>query len=397
MDHGLALERLAQVAGRDSRELDRICESVAEALVADGEEPSFLVTSADFVGDPVLICADRYWRLRLLAQPTVLEAAACGSWLDAHVAAEHQRVIAGKWALGYGFITRDSVESAVELAESATVLRATADSGAAARFATWYHAGKLRADLHFDELRRFLETSPLTAQPLREEPLFNALLAFAALGSRSTTAEYAIELLDAAWSSPQNTREVVDVCLNALAVARPFARQGELLCSRAEEAVRQFPTDHLFHARLAAGQRLAERFDEALTSIDTALQRLPATGNRGSHSLLQEQYLQERRTILDGRERAAWTTRQQHLWDQQEAANQEVRHTLDGATVRAVELVAVFTAAIAFAVGSLQVALSGNLGLADRIWLLVALGGGLLLFALTVVGGTWYLTRDRRR
>ena len=36
--------------------------------------------------------------------------------------------------------------------------------------------------------------------------------------------------------------------------------------------------------------------------------------------------------------------------------------------------------------------LNGNLHLRDRIWLVVALGAGLALFALLTIGGTWYIT-----
>ncbi|NUR30314.1 MAG: hypothetical protein HOV83_31425 [Catenulispora sp.] len=55
-------------------------------------------------------------------------------------------------------------------------------------------------------------------------------------------------------------------------------------------------------------------------------------------------------------------------------------------------------AAIAFAVGSLQVTLNGTLKLHDRMWLLVGLGAGLALFALLTIGGTWFITgRGQRR
>lgn len=201
--------------------------------MADAEEPSFPVTSADFAADPFLVRADRYGRPRLLARPTALEAAACGRWL------EHQDAVGSRWALGYGFITRDSVESPVELAEAATVLQADPDASAA-------HCSPP-------------DTTPASCGPT----------------SASTSS--------AGFSRPHRS-----------------------------------------------------------------------------------------------------------------AANQEVRRALGGATVRAVELVAVFTAAIAFAVGSLQVMLNGSLGLADRMWLMAAQGLGQLLFALTIVAGTWYLTRDRR-
>lgn len=69
---------------------------------------------------------------------------------------------------------------------------------------------------------------------------------------------------------------------------------------------------------------------------------------------------------------------------------------MQSSAIRAVELVAIFTAAIAFAVGSLQITLNGTLALRDRIWLLVLLGAGLALFALLIIGGTWLITRTHR-
>ncbi len=212
---------------------------------------------------------------------------------------------------------------------------------------------------------------------------------------------------------------MVDICLNGIHAAVPFDGQGELLRTRCEEAVQDFPLDHIFHFRLASGQHMCGRYDAALESIDTALARLPATGSRGSHMLLQEQYLSRRDTIQEARlrarrdaehqrrleEREAENQRRwerleaelQHRWEQQEQATRVLQETTRSSAVRAVEVVAVFTAAIAFAVGSLQVTLNGSLALRDRLWLLTALGAGLAVFALLVIGGTWLITRSRER
>lgn len=122
---------------------------------------------------------------------------------------------------------------------------------------------------------------------------------------------------------------------------------------------------------------------------------LPAVGGRISHELLQQQYLTKREAILEGRLRAQWAAEQQHRWETQEQANAAIRETVQSSTVRAVELVAIFTAAIAFAVGSLQVTLNGTLRLRDRMWLLTGLGIGLALFALLTIGGTWLITGHR--
>ncbi|SBW21607.1 hypothetical protein FDG2_2057 [Candidatus Protofrankia californiensis] len=390
---------LRQASTVDSRERDRVCEAAAAVLIDAGVEPPFDVPTSDFAADPWLICADRYWRRRFLDAPAVEVAARCARWLADHAHTDHVTDIAEKWSLGYAFITKDTVESREDLTvATGRIIEQFQGSADICYFATVYHAGKLRANFWFDELHQFLESSLLAvaAGPHRADPLFVALRAFAGFGSRALTAEYASELLDQAWTASSRSRGVIDVCLNALWAASPFDAQGEQLRQHATEAVTEYPGDHLFRFRLATGQRMCESYDEALDSIDAALRLLPAIGSRVSHKLLQEQYMRERDMIQEGRQRARVAADQQRRWQQQDEANHELQHTLQTSAIRAVELVAVFTAAIAFAVGSLQVTLTGTLGLGDRIVLLAALGGGLLLFALLIIAGTWIITGRRR-
>lgn len=421
MESAAHLARLDQVSASDSREVDRVCEEVATAMFEAGEVPSFDVTSADFAGDARLICADRYWRLRFLDGPDIRTAAACSAWLVSHIAREHRTEVLEKWSLGYAFITKDSVESALELSRAAEeIVGNDTSAGDAAHFATLYHAGKLRANLCFDELHQFLDSSllALAAGVHRQAPLFTALRSFAAFGSRAITAEHATGLLNHAWSSPERTRHVVDICLNGIQFATPFEGHGRLLRDRATEAVRDHPNDHIFHFRLASGQHMVRDNDAALDSIDTALRHLPASGNRGSHKLLQEQYIAKRDAILEGRLRAELDAehtqvlanqerRHSRRWEQlgaelhrrgeeQEKAQRESQEIARANHVRSVELVAVFTSAIAFAVGSLQVSLTGSFTLKDRLALIGAWGAFHVIFALLVVGGTWFITRPRR-
>lgn len=398
MDDNTISEELTRAASADSRELDRTCELVAAALIEQGVEPPFEIRSADFSADPYLICADRYWFRRFHHLPSVRTAAECARWLHTHITAEHRAAIEQKWALGYAFVTKDTVESRSELAEATEqIVSDDHAAGDTAFFATLYHAGKLRSNFSFDELHQFLESSLLAmaAGAHRQDPIFVALEAFAAFGSRTITTEHAITRLNLAWSSPARTRHVVDVAVNALSASAPFAAQGDMLRQHAQEAVDLYPDSDIFHFRLATGEHMCGEHDAALASIDTALRLLPAIGNRGSHKLLQEQYIAKRDAIQEGRLRAIWAADQQRRWEHQETANTELRATLQSSAIRAVELVTIFTAAIAFAVGSIQVTLNGTLALHDRIWLVATLGIGLIIFALLIIGGTWFITRTR--
>ncbi|MFI9509810.1 hypothetical protein [Nocardia sp. NPDC052566] len=397
MDHTLIEETLAALVASNSRELERDCDRLAQRYVESRVEPQFAVRSADFATDPYLICADRYWNLRFTAEPTLQTAVECAGWLREHVAAGARAEVREKWALGYAFITRDSVESLGEIADATGDVVANDDSECSrAYFATLYHAGKLRANRHFDELNSFLESSPLSnaaGTAHRREPLFVAMQAFAAFGSRRITLEHAKSLFDRAWHSPQRTRETVDIALNAIAVSVPFDGQGEMLKERAVEAISRYPDRTLFHYRLATGLHMCGEYDAALESIDDALRLLPATGWRVSHELLQAQYLTKQEAILHGRIAALQATAQQEHAQRQERELATLADTMQRTAIRAIELVSVFAAVIAFAVGSLNVSLNGNLRLAERLWIVALLGGGLVVFALLVVGGTWLIVR----
>ncbi|MFJ3985452.1 tetratricopeptide repeat protein [Streptomyces fungicidicus] len=392
------ITRLEEARAADTRTRDRVCDEAAAELLAAGTPPAFEVRTADLRLDPFFMCADRYWRRRFQERPTAVTAVECARWMEDRVTADSWGAVAEQWALGNGFLNRGAVDSA-ELPAAAVAGAGGGDGGQRiAFFVTLFHAGKLRANFCFDELHAFLEFSPtsVASGPLRGEPVFVALKSFAAFGSRTLTVEHATGLLERAWSAPGRTRHTVDICLNGLAFAGPFPGQGELLRSHAEEAVRAHPGDHMFHARLATGLHMSGRHDAALENIDTALALLAASPT-ASLGALQDQYLTKRDAIQEGRLRALRDAEQQLRWEQQSAANAQLERSLHTSSVRAVEVVAVFTAAIAFAVGSLQVTLTGDLALSDRLWLLAAQGAGLAVFGLLIVGGTWLITRSHHQ
>ncbi|WP_405166142.1 hypothetical protein OG203_14305 [Nocardia sp. NBC_01499] len=396
MDHEVVEQALAALAASGSRQLDRDCDRYARRYIDEGVEPQFEIRSTDFGGDPYFICADRYWNHRLTDEPTLHIAVECAGWLREHVAAGCRDAIREKWALGYAFITRSSVESLDEVADATRDIVANDDRDCSrAYFATLYHADKLAANFQFDELHQFLESSPLSmaAGTHRAAPLFIALQAFAAFGSRRITEEYARSLFDRAWHAPDRTHATIDVALNGLAVGVPFDAQGELLRTHAAEAVAAYPENHIFHYRLATGQYLCAAYDAALDSIDAALRLLPAIGWRVSHELLQGQYLTKREAILNGRTEAHRAAADRERVQHHEHTIAGMADTVRNSMLRTVEVVSVFAAIIAFAVGSLNVSLNGNLHLSERLWIVTLLGAGLLLFALLIVGGSWLIAR----
>ncbi|KAF0846559.1 hypothetical protein [Nocardia caishijiensis] len=394
MDHALVESALAGLSAANSRELERECEQFALRYLAQQVEPQFDLDSADFDRDPLLICADRYWNQRFQAEPTLRTAVLCAGWMSEHIADEVYEPIRQKWALGFAFITRDTVESADEIADAtADVVGADDSTCNKAYFAALYHAGKLRANFFFAELEQFLAASPLAiaAGPHRNSVLFTALRAFAAFGSRTTAHQHACELLDQVWDSPQRSFAAVDVVLNGLASGVDFDGRGALLRDRAAEAVAAYPGRDILHFRLATGRWLCGEHDAAMSDIDEAIRLLPAKGWRVSHELLQSQYLARRDAIeaarVIDRQARADRTRVEHTEQEVGRLAGEVR----GTVLRAVELVTIFAAVVAFAVGSLNVSLNGNLSRADRIWIVATQGLGLLLFAFLILGGSWFI------
>ncbi|MEU9115999.1 hypothetical protein AB0D04_30590 [Streptomyces sp. NPDC048483] len=399
MDATAVSAQLTGARGLEARDFGRVCDEVSAALVNAGTPPSFEIHSSDFDTDPFFVCADRYWRQRFQSHPSIRTAAECARWITGHVVAECRSAVVEQWSLGFAFINRGSIESTVQLTEVVQEIAGLGEASSdVAFFVALYHAGKLRAGHCFDELHSFLQSSPLAmaAGPHRQRPLFVALQSFAAFGSRALTIEHATDLFHQAWSSTRRTRRVVDICLHGLAFAVPFEAQAEMLRMHAEEAVAAYPHDHMFHFRFATGLHMCGLHDAALRSVDTALVLLTGSASF-SHDVMQQLYLAKREAIQEGHLRAQRDAEYLRRWEQQEAANVKLEQTMQMSSIRAVELVAVFTAAIAFAVGSLQVTLTGTMSLRDRLWLLAAQGAGLAVFALLIVGGTWLITRVRHR
>ncbi|WP_248814047.1 hypothetical protein [Frankia sp. AgPm24] len=378
--------RLGRAASQGPRAMDRVCEQVAGEFLEANIEPRLRIPSADFAADPWLVCADRYWRRRLLAEPTVEVAARCAHWLSEHCQENIRPQIFTTWALGYAFITRDSVDPRADLSRfDGRIIEQYKGAPDICFFAALYHAGKLRANFWFEELHQFLDASllMLAAGDHRDDPLVTALRAFAEFGRGNTDQGH--DLLRTAWDTPDRSRAVVDVCLHALDVAAPFPAQGEELRTYATEAARTFP-DHGVFYRLARGQRRCGQYTEAETSIRKALALLPAIGSRISHEHLQERYIREWDNIRSAEQDHLAVPEQPDGLVATETGSRRLPHTMIAAVVATVVLMVGVVAAA-------TVTVHDDWSLADRLWAEAALFTSLLLLAVGVLAGLrWWTT-----
>ena len=129
--------------------------------------------------------------------------------------------------------------------------------------------------------------------------------------------------------------------------------------------------------------------------LDNALRLLPATGSRGSHGLLQDQYLRERNLIIDGIGEAERAAAEQKRWDAQEATNQELRRLVRPPLSMLAQQAGLFAVIALILVRELR-KVSASASLHDRLWQEVQLGGSLLVVAVAA-GGIAALDRRRRK
>lgn len=397
------LARLAQVPTGDARERDRVCAQVARELHETDVEPPFQLTLADG-SDPLLRCAEHYWRLRHLQVPSVRTATACARWLHEHApepregnAHNESRVeIAQRWARRYAVLTREEEESPTAISQAAVDV---VDSPSIAYVATVYHGEKLRSNSRFDELHQFLESSSLAlaAGPHRSAPLFTALRAAAALGSRRITTEHATDLLNHAWYAPQRTWDTADLCLSALSAAAPFAGQGELLRDWAREAAAEWPENQVVVFRLATGLHLTHEHDQALEAIDLALALLPAVRSPRDLCDLYEEYLARRELILEAGQRAAERAAREPRWADVEGAYRRAASGLKSLTGPLMAVVAVLAVAVFFTVHTADSTPGADLSLGDRMGRILMQGGVLLAFSVILIIASHVALRHRQR
>lgn len=411
MNHEKNEAELRVLAAENSRTFERACRRIALRYINGREEPQFNIESSDFNHDSFLICADYYWKYRFHLEPTLVTAVECASWMAKHVATEFYDRIRDKWAIGFGFVNRDSVESASEVNRVAhAVIADDDDDGRSAFFATLFHAEKLCANHAVGELDLFLEQSPLAsaAGPHRESVLFRAFRTYVAFCSHRFSHEHACALFGGIWNSSYRSLAATDVVLHGLAMSHDFDGRRELLRTHASEAVAEYPDEHIFYYRLATGQWLCGDHESALGAIDAALGLLSVHGGRISHELLQGQYLARREAIEVGREqdrraraeRARAEQERSRAVEQDRTLSEQTKHevgqiaeSVRGSVLWTVQVMAVFAAVIGIAVGSLSVGLNGSRSFSESLWLVAALDGGLAIFALLTVGGNLVIMR----
>jgi hypothetical protein len=289
-----AAGELAAVAGEARVRRVIVCERIAGELIEAGALPPWRLGAAD---DSFTLCADRYWRRRFLVEPSLSTARACADWLRRHINADLFPVVGAGWALGYGFITRSTVDSASDVAGAVEDLLADTPSPEVAWFMAAYHAAKLRANFHGGALAEFVDRSPLAvaAGALGKGFPLAALRCFAAFRTgEPDAADRAVRCLDDLDSiGPAST----EICLHGMAMApRPEDHAG-LLVEHARRAIARWPDHALLYYRLAEGLRQAGDLDEATDAVDHALALLPADGTSDSHDDFQAQFLRLRDSI----------------------------------------------------------------------------------------------------
>jgi tetratricopeptide (TPR) repeat protein len=162
----------------------------------------------------------------------------------------------------------------------------TTSPSASRRALAYVHGHRLRLDLKFQDLH-LAAPRWLVAHP--NDALLHSLYAFAALGRR---ADRAPRLLDRVASLPDYDGSCRAVCLHGLWFGSHLPDQAERILALSEEMIRKDEHDADTYYWRAYALRREGRYDEALTTIDRAIGRLPV----GSHGA-QDAYERERVVI----------------------------------------------------------------------------------------------------
>ncbi|WP_433661122.1 hypothetical protein ACQPW1_02265 [Nocardia sp. CA-128927] len=411
MDHAAVEASLASIR-LDIIGNDRQCDGIARLYLAAGEVPQFDIGTQDFTTDPNLVCASHYWRRRLLDEPTVAVVAECASWLAAHLTPEHRETVCEQWSVEFA----DSTKYLVQPMDGVVPFVAELADGyldrSGLQMICLYHACKLRLNYRFEELLTFLDAAPIAGIADFDDgsPVFTALRASGLLGSRTRHTGYALELVERVWTSSARTRASVDILTDGLDLAPPFDGHGELLRRYAAAAVAAYSGSHTFLYLLARGLYICGDYDDALHAIDEAVQRIPSSSDTSDYLRVMARYRDLRHAISTSRDASAafaasedradkiLSTVPERIEQVEHAAAVVDRHgTLSSSMTRIVLALALFGCAAAFMTASSNAQTGHDLGLADRQWQVVVLGGSLAIFLVTLLGAAHFVRGLGRR
>jgi hypothetical protein len=170
-----------------------------------------------------------------------------------------------------------------------------------------------------------------------------------------------------------------DILMHAVWLCYRLTRQGEVLEQFTADALSGRTPGAVTHFRRAAALRRLGAWDDAIAELDTALAQL-TTASEFTRTF-SEQIIREREFIVQARSVGDDIARHESAIGSME------RDSL----ARSVQIVTLFTAVIAFASGSIGVAQSGTT-LRHQLVIAMALGTGLAMFSLLVIGALRWMT-----
>ncbi len=269
-------------------------------------------------------------------------------------------------------------------------------------FLVGLYLNRCRFMFQFDEVQIILD---YLDESWHSHPFVEAARAFAAFGSKDGRDNEATISVQSAWQRCRNSdllMPVRELCLQALDVADGNSTQAAVLleyCDRHERDSLRYggsaTTRSILQYRRARALRVLGRPAEALEAIDAALSLL--SGDNEFVRIFAEQCLRERDFV---RFAAIMSTAQSEIRAATESvARQELKieSTIERSTIRSTEVLALFSSAVAFAVGAAAIGANARTPTA-AVASISGLALGLLGFVgmiVYVVSATTSINRDR--
>lgn len=180
---------------------------------------------------------------------------------------------------------------------------------------------------------------------------------------------------------------VADITLHAFWLAFQLEQQGEHLLALADRWLRSaIPETAILHFRRATALRLVGRYDEAIREAEIAMRMI--TGTSEFARTFGEQCLRERELSVAALSiRGAVEDGRQEI----ERLRTELEEVERRSVTRSIEVVTLFTAAAAFAIGAINVVGSTAGNPRGALIVLGGFGGGLVAFAALIIASLIFL------